>query len=363
MKKKILCAILSAVILLCGCDSLPMPGKEEILGELHIEIYNAVHTPNGVYYKSVDCSVDGEDGIKVTQEQIEQIISCVEKIKDPSCLKEIEKNDKRNYAELSVDNAYLGSIKVEYYTGRPGGEKKYREEKKQLFDEYPEGYEDLIKLINGIDGKDQIILGKPLAMSDDMFKKITGFTDEMVTDGTIGDVLKSYPIDAYHLMNYPGGYKYMKINTNTNITDVFKFWPMFRALPTGIRKEESTEEEFTAFVENLAKALGADPSTVTAYDRLGGNGKAIPGQSLVVYQTSNIPEGYEYSDTLPYHLVHHNYYDGGELDQADRHTVFYSKDGKFAVVMNGCLERAYLSSDIKPEELNEYYQKIADLVG
>ena len=86
-------------------------------------------------------------------------------------------------------------------------------------------------------------------------------------------------IQIFHLMNYTSGYKYFTIDSETRITDVFEYWPAFRALPTEIKNVESTEEEFQAYVEKLAEALGADPSTVADY-RLGG--KSINGQSIVV---------------------------------------------------------------------------------
>jgi hypothetical protein len=358
VKREFVCAILSAVVLLCGCNSLPVPVKNTIPDELYIEVLNATDAPNGVYSKAVNCVVDGDTGIKITREQAEYIISYVKNIEEPACAKDRRK-DYGMYSEVSGEHDYLGSVYIHYFLETRDGGTKYYSENKQLFDEYPEGYEDFIKLINEIDSNEQIILGEPLVMSGDAFSKITGFTDDMVTDGTIGEFLDKYPIDIYYLMNYPNGYKFFRINSETYITDVFEYWPMFRALPTEIRNVESTEAEFQAYVEALAKALGADPSKVSDFER---GGKIIAGQGLVIYQTCDIPGIYEYSDTLPYHLVDHNYYDGGSMDQDERHTIFYSPDGKFAIAVNGCLERSYLGEWIQPAELYEFYLKIADLV-
>ena len=358
MKRKLVCAILSTVVLLCGCNSAPVPFIETVPEELYIEVLNATDAPNRVYCKSMNCVVDGETDIKITREQAEYIISYVKKIEEPSCAKDRRK-DYGMYSEVSDEHTYLGSVYIHYFTETGNGGKRYYTEDKQLFDEYPEGYEDFIKLINGIGSDDQIILSEPMVMSGDMFTKITGFTDDMVTDGTIEDFLDKYPIDIYYVLNYPNGYKYFKINSETYITDVFEYWPMFRALPTEIRNVESTEEEFQAYVESLAKALGADSSAVSDCES---GGKIIAGQGFVVYQTCDIPAVFEYSDTLPYHLVDHNYYDGGDMDQDERHTIFYSPDGKFAIAVNGCLERSYLGEWILPEELNSFYLKIADLV-
>ena len=356
MKEKIVCAILSAVVLLTGCNSVPVLNEKNTPDELFVEIRNATDTPNGVYQKYMSCAVDNEDEIKITPEQINYIISYVEKIEEPSYVEDIS-SVKGLYSEVSEEHSYLGSVYISY---KKSGSKSHWSEEKYLFDEYPEGYEDFIKLLNEIDSEEPVILGEPMVMSADLIKKVTGFTDDMVTDGTIGDVLDKYPIDVFHLMNYTSGYEYFTIDSETRITDVFEYWPAFRALPTEIKNVESTEEEFQAYVEKLAEALGADPSTVADY-RLGG--KSINGQSIVVYQTCDIPEDYEYSDTAPYHLVDHNYYDGGEMDQDERHTIFYSADGKFAIAINGCLVRSYLGDRITPEDLYNNYLKFADMVG
>ena len=120
MKKEIVCAVLSSVILLCGCNSKPVntdnSSKEtetEIVSvlsqdsepvtdtapsndtesvqefeglpdELSIEIINATDAPNGVYFKSLACSLDGENGIKATQEQMDYIVSFIQNIEEPS---------------------------------------------------------------------------------------------------------------------------------------------------------------------------------------------------------------------------------------------------------------------------------------
>lgn len=354
MKDKIVCVILSAVIMLTGCKSGSVSHAKNSPDELFIEIINTTDTPNGVYHKYMNCAVGNENKIKITPEQIEYIISYVDKIEEPSFVKDIESVNGL-YSEVSEEHSYLGSVYISYDYG-----KSDHEELKYLFDEYPEGYEDFIKLLNEIDSEEPIILGEPMVMSADLIKKVTGFTDDMVTDGTIGDVLDKYRIDVFHFMNDSSSYKYFKIDSETYITDVFEYWPVFRVLPTEIKNVESTEEEFQAYVEELAKVLGADPSTVADY-RLGG--KTIAGQSLVVYQTCDIPKDFEYSDTAPYHLVDHNYYDGGDMDQDERHTIFYSPDGKFAIAMNGCLVRSYLGEYIAPEDLYNDYLKFADLVG
>ena len=395
MKKKIVCAVLSLVILLCGCNSKPVNSDnssketeidsvmsqdtepvtdtapssdtepvQEFEGhpdELSIKIINATDAPNGVYFKSFECSIDGEDSIKATQEQMDYIVSFIQNIEVPSFEKDIEKWGDC-YSELSDEHTYLGRVEIRYYLVDDDGDKKYQHPlERDIFDEFPEGYEDYIKLMNELDTDEEIILGDPLTVTADLIKNVMGYTDDLVDDGTIEEVIQKYPVDVYHLMNAFYNGAYLLVNSEVTLEEIFWYWPMFRVLPNEIKNVQSTEAEYQAYVEEVAKAFGADPSEITDY-RYGG--KFIPSQNVVVYRSCDISESMEYSDTMPLHLIHHCYLDGGELDKDERYAIFYSPDGKFVIaIARGCLEKSYYSDCLEPNELNEYYLKITDLVG
>lgn len=386
MKRKIVSVILLSALVLSGCknavstDSVPSEDSETVTepavsstttqatetteeegypDNLTIDILNATDAPDGVYFKTLECSLSGENGIKATQEQMEYIVSFVDSIEVPSYAKDIDKSD-GCYSELSDIHTYLGRLKISFYSVKSDGDSRYKVIERHLFDEYPEGFDEFIKLINELDGNEPIILGEPLTVTSDLVKNVMGYTDDMVADGTIEDVLSKYPVDSYHLMNAYYNDAYLLVNTEVHMEEIFWYWPMFRVLPTEIKNVQSTEEEYQAYVEAVAKAFGADPSEITDF-RLGG--KFIPSQNVIVYQSCDIYEALEYSDTIPYHLVLHEYLDGGELDKNERYQIFYSPDGKFVIAINGSLEKSYFSDCIAAFELYEYYQKISDLVG
>lgn len=387
MKKKIVSVILLSALVLSGCkntviqdsaqdsetDNYSIFTQPATPDEVTIEIVNATECSNEVYYKSLTCSLEGGEGITITEDQMEYIISYAHDLKEPDYVEYMSHNDMRYKEEFEKHN-YLGRISVTYYTETATGTKRYYCEWKILFDEFPEGYEDFIKLVNDLDSGDDIILGEPMVMSPELFTRITGITDDMVTDGTVEEVLNKYPFRVDQIIEqYPYGFAESYVNSEVTVSQLIEYWPLFRSLPTEIRNEQSTEEEFQAYAEEVAKAMGLDPSAAGDYmygiTKVGG--KLVDGNtgekyktfdSVIVYQTCDIPEEYEYSDTLPYHLVSHTYLDGGDFDQDVRRTIFYSPDGKFAIVVFGCLETSYGSHWIQPAELYEFYLKIADLV-
>ena len=58
-----------------------------------------------------------------------------------------------------------------------------------LFDQYPEGFTEFIDTLNEIDDENEdIIFGEPIEMTPELFNKLSGCSDEKVTDGTAMDV-------------------------------------------------------------------------------------------------------------------------------------------------------------------------------
>lgn len=364
VRKKTAALLVAAVFLLCGC------GKAYAFvirkDTIKVQIINATDSSNGVLVKTVDCVTDEnkitEGKHLITRAQFDRIYSYIESIKNPDFLDNREDNYTL-YSKAYEDHTYLGRIKVTCVSELNGLDYQTHDVVRtvDIFDEYPEGFDEFIKLINEIEPEEPVMTGKPLIMSSELYKKLTGFTDDMVTDGTVEDVLRVYPVDLYHLMTrYADHSLNYSIRQDIPVRKVFRYWPLFRSLPVKIKMVDSSEAEFRDFVKKLATAIGADPDkeTYENSDRTLRESKF----TVYVYRSCAMPDRFQYSLTVPRHLVRHEYYDGKELDKDERRSFFYSTDGKFVIAVNGCLERSWFSDQLKPEELMGFYNKIADLV-
>lgn len=409
MKKKVACGLMAAALLLGGCsfsktgetdsetktetqtetqietqtgaetetvketdgrsDLEIMTGTTDYYAEkLRIEIINATDCPNGVYKKHMDFSVEGaEDSnglTQITREQRDYLVSYILQLEEPAFVNN-SRDPRYLYPDETEGHTYIGQIFISYSAKETsdGPTTFSYGDTIDIFDAFPEGYEEFINALNEADGGEPIMLGEPMVMSGELITKVTGITDEDVEGGTIDDVLNFYYIDTYSLMNCYRDDDYAAYYIRDNevtLNGVCYFWPLYRALPWEQTVVESTEDELQAYAEKVAEALGEDPASIT--DATYG-GKLIPGQNVRVFQTCNFPIGYSYSETYPYHLVAHHYYDGGELDKDERYTMFLSPDGKFGIAMNGCLQESYYGEDISEDEVMTFYKKIEDLVG
>lgn len=368
MKKKFAVILLAAALLLCGCSKAYV----YVIKELSIQIITT-NGSDGFNSKTVDFVIGenntSENKHAITSAQYKYINSVLGKIKKPDFLKHRE----RNYYLFSKgceDHTYLGRI-ITSSVSEPAymtfNGRKYKTSNDynswDMFDEYPDGFDEFLAFINAFEPDDPIKPGKsiPMSVSAELYKKITGFTDDMVTGGTIDDVLNKYPIDACRFMDqYTANSFNYNFYKNTSIKDVFQYWPLFSALPVGIKSADSTEKELQDYVQKLAAALGTDQDQII-YEN---SNRIIRTNAFTVhiYRSCAIPEKYQYSDTIPRHLVSHEYYDGKELDKTDKQSFFYSKDGKFLVAVDGCLESSWYGKTIAPDKLMNFYTKIKDLV-
>jgi hypothetical protein len=135
--------------------------------------------------------------------------------------------------------------------------------------------------------------------------------------------------------------------------------PLWSLLPTEVRYEESTEEEFLKFTQDIATAMGFDPDNATI-DQWGVGHFGCP--DVQVLRSCDIPWEYEYEGD-PLFLVSHEYLDGGELDKDTRCTFFYSKDFKFIVVLNGSYVRSYWGELYTEDYILEIYYQCENLLA
>ncbi len=135
--------------------------------------------------------------------------------------------------------------------------------------------------------------------------------------------------------------------------------PLWSLLPTEVRYEESTEEEFLKFTQDIATAMGYAPDNAVI-DQWGIGCFGCP--DVQVFRSCDIPWEYEYEGN-PLFLVSHEYLDGGELDKDTRCTFFYSKDYKFIVVLKGSYVRSYWGELYTEDYILEIYYQCENLLA
>ena len=135
--------------------------------------------------------------------------------------------------------------------------------------------------------------------------------------------------------------------------------PLWSLLPTEVRCEESTEEEFLKFTQDLAVVMGFNPDNATI-DQWGVGHFRCP--DVQVFRSCDIPREYEYEGN-PLFLVSHEYLDGGDMDKDTRCTFFYSKDFKFIVVLNGSYVKSYWGEFYTEDYILEIYYQCESLLA
>lgn len=149
------------------------------------------------------------------------------------------------------------------------------------------------------------------------------------------------------------------VNTDKSTKTYYCKDPLWSLLPTEVRCEESTEEEFLKFTQDVAAAMGFDPDNAVI-DQWGVGCFGCP--DVQVFRSCDIPREYEYEGD-PLFLVSHEYLDGGDMDKDNRRTFFYSKDFKFIVVLNGSYVRSYWGELYTEDYILEIYYKCENLLA
>ena len=129
--------------------------------------------------------------------------------------------------------------------------------------------------------------------------------------------------------------------------------PLWSVLPTKVRSEDSTEEEFLKFTQDVAAAMGFNPDDAKIDNWDVGH---FGCSDVQVFRSCDIPSEYEYDGT-PLFLVSHEYLDGGDMDKDTRCTFFYSRDFKFMVVLNGSYVRSYWGELYTEDYIMEIYNQ------
>ena len=349
---------------------------------LDVNIINATDTPNEVYFKELrynrcdDKNDDNSYYIDISREKIDYIVSYLETADVPDTFR--YSGDEILSPEEYEGHTYLGRVEIAYYSYDKAGPNRSANAGKffavEIFDEFPEGYQEFIDTINEDCGEETIILGEPLEWSTDLYMKLSGFTDETVNDGSIEDFLELYPYDVYTLMNrlatgsgyyeHENGYREKKEHYLFEDEFIMSYWPFFRTLPREIQSVESTDAEYQKFAEDVAARFGLDKSTVK--DAINGDYKYIDGLNITIYRTtenSTYPYEYEQEERGTYYLVEKVIYDGGDYVQDDIRTFFYSKDGKFIIMMNGSYIESYWEEELDCKYLMDFASTCGDLIA
>ena len=297
---------------------------------LTIEVSNYTDAANGNYETRYYFSSDKEHGeteiTSIPREKIDYLVSYIKDIDIPQ--EYIQESD---YDYLACEGGtYLGRVYLKYSNSSEKISMNC-----QLFDQYPEGFEEFIDALNELDDEhEDIVFGEPIEMTPELFNELTGCSDEKVTDGTAMDV---YLADEWDL------YTFMWLCRQNGFKDAeqqWADWPITRSIPREIRNVESTEEELRTFAGDVAKAVGADPANITDDDMGGLNVVWNEGadhlfySGVTIYRTCALPDYYEYGET-PDYICHAWYLDGGEYRKEDKYHAFYSKDGKFVMLFYG----------------------------
>lgn len=398
MKKQTVALLLLTSVVFSGCrkapDSTPADIDESVPvnsvstsvtgnpDEEYLDVYlvNATYTPNDVYFREIRyCRSEDKDSdntyfLDISREKIDYIVSYLETADVPDAFRYSGEN--LLSPEEYKGHTYLGRVEIAYYAYDSGSQNRtataFKSVVVEIFDEFPEGYQEFIDTLNEDCVDEPIILGDALEWSTDLYMELSGFTDETVNDGSIEDFLKLYPYDVYSLMNTlatSSGYISDGVTTEWKEHYLFDdelimyYWPFFRTLPREIQSVESTDTEYREFAEAVAARFGLDKSLVsdTRYGTL-----YIEDLDATVYRTTDnyaYPFKYEQEDRGTYYLIDKTSYDAGELVKDDIRTFFYSKDGKFIIMLNGSYIESYYGNELDLMYLTDFATTCGDLIA
>ena len=191
MKKKLITMLLLTSVVFSGCQKTPettpsdtdesVPDTSVSTTEtdretyatvipyeeyLDISIINATETPNEVYFqdlrycRSEDPDYDHRYFRDISRQKIDYIISYLETTDVPDTFR--YSGEKLHSPEEYEGHTYLGSVEIAYHLyDKPGPSRSsagFKYVAIDIFDEFPEGYQEFIDTINEDCGDEQIIL-------------------------------------------------------------------------------------------------------------------------------------------------------------------------------------------------------------
>ena len=206
----------------------------------------------------------------------------------------------------------------------------------EIYDDYPEGNDKFVEIINKICGGDKEYLcmnGNIQTVTQEYFASCTGYSDEDIPGGTINDVLNQFEFnDAYGFQ-----FRFLSINYK-KILDNYE---LCKYLPYSVHSAPSSDEECMEFANNLANELNTS-GNVEKINGEEGNPDWYQigdynGISLRVYKTEDVA-GNIHQDTWRRSnydcLVYYEPYEGcGDASRFDTYCFIYSKDYKFVVAL------------------------------
>lgn len=271
----------------------------------------------GYYCAGTDYIHFDENIPKLSEEETEYLISYVESIPKPN--------------ENADDSNCICRIYLSVNTGNCNSSVCG-----SVYGDYPEGKDEFCKIINNICGGDKEYLnmnGNMQEMTDEYFTVLTGYTDDMISGGTIRDVIEHLGID-----NTVECYPYFL--KNWYYQDILNNYELCRLLPYKICSVPSTDDECYEYAKLLADELGVT-SAITK------NGSEFAEQEwyefeynqkiVRVYRTELVSKDIENrggvvdSDTQCYKIFER--VDYGELEGGNVLDFVYSNDCKFAAAV------------------------------
>ena len=129
-----------------------------------------------------------------------------------------------------------------------------------IYDEYPEGFERVVDVINRICGGDKEYLtmtGDIQEITPEYFTALTGIDDSMVQHGTVEEVIEHLNIRNIQDMQW--------YNKNWTIVDIAQNYSLCRYLSYEVKQAASTDTECKEYAEKLAEELGAAGNVTKVY--------------------------------------------------------------------------------------------------
>ena len=224
-----------------------------------------------------------------------------------------------------------------------------------IYDEYPEGFESIVDVINRICGGDKEYLtmtGNVQEITPEYLTALTGIDDGKVQHGTVEEV-----IEHLNIRNIQDVQWYYK---NWTIVDVAQNYSLCRYLPYEVKQAASTDAECKEYAEKLAEELGAPGKVTKVYSEHNSGHEwyeiHYKDQSIRVYRSEQVAD-----DIQQYNGLIDSYYysltleedtsDYGPLESNDLFDFAYSDDSKFIIAV-----------EISYDDKKDYFLEVAKAV-
>lgn len=221
-----------------------------------------------------------------------------------------------------------------------------------IYDEYPEGFERVVDVINRICGGDKEYLtmtGDIQEITPEYFTALTGIDDSKVQHGTVEEVIEHLNIRNIQDMQW--------YNKNWTIVDIAQNYSLCRYLSYEVKQAASTDTECKEYAEKLAEELGAAGNVTKVYSEHNSGHEwyeiHYKDQAIRVYRSEQVAD-----DIQQYNGLIDSYYqsltleedtsDYGPLESHLLFDFFYSDDSKFIIAV-----------EISYDDKKDYFYEVA----